>query len=88
MANETGGPSADDWKSVPWELQNYVYYFLRTRHFPITIRNTLLIAHVLARRLADGPVEHRDLDIVIETSAVEYCLDDQAHTSQSRGRNA
>jgi hypothetical protein len=71
-----GEGAAREWRVVPWDMQNYVYYYLRSRQFPITIRNTRLIAHVLARRLAAGPVVHRDLDVVIENSAVEHLLDD------------
>lgn len=77
MVNRTDGKvAAREWGGVPWDMQNYVFYFLRSRQFPITIRNTQLVAQVLMRRLASGPVVHRDLDVVIENSDVELLLDD------------
>lgn len=70
-----GRVAAREWRIVPWDMQNYVFYFLRSRQFPITIRNTRLVAQVLVKRLSAGPVEHRDLDVVMERSEVEHLLD-------------
>lgn len=64
------------WRAVPWDMQNYIFFYLRSRHFPITFRNTSLIAQALALRMASGPIEHRDLDVAIEKSAVEYLLEE------------
>jgi len=64
------------WGSVSWDMQNFVFYFLRSRNFPITIRNTLLVAEVLSLRLSRGPVRHRDLEVVVEASDVPALLDE------------
>jgi hypothetical protein len=64
------------WKVVPWEMQNYIFFYLRVRQYPITIRNADLLAQVLAHRLARGPIVYRDLDVAIENSDVNYMLDD------------
>ena len=77
MSSERTGTLEDSaWRGVPWDMQNYIFFYLRSRHFPITFRNTSLIAQALARRLETGPIEHRDLEVAIEKSAVEYLLDE------------
>jgi hypothetical protein len=68
--------AADAWKVVPWEMQNYIFFYLRVRQYPITIRNADLLAQVLAHRLARGPIVYRDLDVAIENSDVNYILDE------------
>lgn len=65
------------WSAVPWDMQNYIFFYLRSRHFPITYRNTSLIAQTLAKRLAAGPIQHRDLEVVIERSEVGGLLEER-----------
>jgi hypothetical protein len=64
------------WKRVPWGMQNYIFFYLRSHHFPITPRNTEAVAQVIADRLKVGPVKHFELEVVIERSAVEYRLEE------------
>ncbi|HEY4092627.1 MAG TPA: hypothetical protein VGN46_14025 [Luteibacter sp.] len=79
MANKADIPWASTaWGRVPWGMQNYIFFYLRSHHFPVTPHNTELLAQAIANRLQAGPVLHRDLEIVIDRSAVEYLLDDDA----------
>jgi hypothetical protein len=64
------------WKRVPWGMQNYIFFYLRSHHFPITPRNTEAVAQAIADRLKTGPVKHFELEVVIEQSAIEYRLDE------------
>jgi len=64
------------WKRVPWGMQNYIFFYLRTHHIPITPRNTEAVAQAIADRLKAGPVKHFELEVVIERSAVEYRLEE------------
>ncbi|HEY4146085.1 hypothetical protein [Pinirhizobacter sp.] len=63
------------WKRVSWELQNYIFFYLRSHHYSITPSNTDAVAQVIADRLAAGPMKHCDLDVIIDRSAVDYQLD-------------
>jgi hypothetical protein len=64
------------WKRVPWGMQNYIFFYLRSHHFPITAHNTEAVAQAIADRLRGGPVKHFELEVVIERSAVEYRLEE------------
>jgi hypothetical protein len=64
------------WKRVPWGMQNYIFFYLRSHHFPITPRNTEAVAQAIADRLKAGPVRHFELEVVIERSAVECRLEE------------
>jgi len=64
------------WKRVPWGMQNYIFFYLRSHHFPITPRNAEAVAQAIADRLKVGPVKHFELEVVIERSAVEYRLEE------------
>jgi hypothetical protein len=63
------------WNGVPWAMQNFIFFYLRTHHFPVTPWNTALVAQAISKRLTAGPIKHYELEVVIEQSAVEYRLD-------------
>ena len=84
MADHSDKPWTDNaWKRVPWGMQNYIFFYLRTHHFRITPRNTEIVAKAIADRLKVGPVEHRNLEVVIDLSAVEYLLDEEPGEPQT-----
>ena len=70
--------STTPWKRVSWEFQNYIFFYLRSHHYPITSGNTDAVAQVIADRLSVGPVKHCHLEVIIDQSAVEYQLDSDA----------
>jgi hypothetical protein len=62
-------------------MQNYIFFYLRSHHFPITPHNTEAVAQAIADRLKAGPVKHFELEVVVERSAVEYRLDEKTGES-------
>jgi hypothetical protein len=59
-------------------MQSYIFFYLRSHHFPITPHNTEAVAQAISDRLEIGPVKHFELEVVVERSAVEYRLDEKA----------
>jgi hypothetical protein len=57
-------------------MQNYIFFYLRSHHFPVTPLNTEAMGKAIADRLEAGPVKHFELEVVIERSAVEYRLEE------------
>lgn len=64
------------WKRVPWGMQNYIFFYLRSHHFPVTPHNVDVLSQAIADRLDAGPVEHRDLEVLIERRVVGSQLDE------------
>lgn len=77
--------STTPWNRVSWELQNYIFFYLRSHRFPITPANADAVAQVIADRLARGPVKHCHLEVIIDQSAVEYQLDADAALQDKKG---
>jgi len=59
-------PADQPFARLPWQVQMFVVFYLRAGGYAATEEERELAAHILERRIAQGPVDHRDLAIVID----------------------
>jgi hypothetical protein len=63
------------WSRLSWDIQNYILFYLRSHHLPITLNNTNALAQVVEDRLRRGPAKHSQLEVIIERSELTCFLD-------------
>ncbi len=63
------------WTHASWDIQNYILFYLRSHHLPITLNNTNALAQVIEDRLRRGPAKHSHLEVIIERSELTCLLD-------------
>jgi len=51
---------------LPWQVQMFVVFYLRSSGYAATEEELELAAHIVERRIAHGPIDHRDLAVVID----------------------
>lgn len=51
---------------LPHEVQDFVLFYLRTAGYADTWTQRDAVANILLKRIAKGPIHHRDLCVIVE----------------------
>lgn len=59
-------PGTQPFARLPWQVQMFVVFYLRANGYAGTEEERELAARILERRIASGPIDHRELAVVID----------------------
>ncbi|WP_143144486.1 hypothetical protein [Luteibacter sp. UNCMF366Tsu5.1] len=59
-------PAARAFQRLPWKVQMFVVFYLRANRYACTEEERDLAAELVEERIAEHPVEHRDLTAILD----------------------